>query len=173
VAQLGATTPAQSLTPIRVPLALAATRLAASPGNTHCAILEDTSIACWGWNQYAQAGAPSSTPAVGPTTVITAAGGTPVRGALDIAPDHQMQAMCTNIQASGLLCWGNAFEAEAGTRVITPYPVAPSGVRAGLATGVALGAYGASDGLLVYVNTEGFVVFGAGAPPYSVQPPCP
>jgi hypothetical protein len=46
-------------------------------------------------------------------------------------------------------------------------------VRAGVAPGVSLGAYGASDGVLVYVNEEGLVAFGAGAPPYSVQPPCP
>jgi hypothetical protein len=172
VGQLGSRTPASSFTPLQVPLSLPATRLAASPGNTHCAILQDTSIACWGWNQYAQAGAPSSNAVVGPTVVATARGGAPLRGVLDMAPDRQMQAMCGNTQASGLVCWGNVFDPEAGALVVTPYPAPPSGVDARVASGVSLGAYGASDGLLVYVNADGFLTFGAGAPPYSVQPPC-
>jgi hypothetical protein len=89
-----------------------------------------------------------------------------------MAPDRQMQAMCGNTQASGLVCWGNVFDPEAGALVVTPYPAPPSGVDARVASGVSLGAYGASDGLLVYVNADGFLTFGAGAPPYSVQPPC-
>jgi hypothetical protein len=171
--QLGSSAPAQSLVPIRVPLPRPAVRLAASPGDTHCAILQDTSAACWGWNQYAQAGSTTLSPSVGPTVVLTAPGGPPLLGVVDMAPDHQAQAMCASTKSSGLLCWGNAFDAATGVRAITAYPVAPSDLRAGVAAGVPLGAYGASDGVLVYVNPEGLVAFGAGAPPYPAQPPCP
>jgi hypothetical protein len=171
--ELGAMGEGSSLIPLHVRLAQPAVRLAASPGDTHCAILQDTSVACWGWNQYAQAGAPDSNLVAQPTVVTTGPVGAALLGVVDVAPDHQMQAMCANVGGSGLRCWGNAFAPEAGARAVTPFPVAPSDGPSGVDPGVSLGAYGASDGSLVYVNSEGLLAFGAGAPGYSVQPPCP
>jgi hypothetical protein len=159
--------------PARVALPGAAVRLAANPGHTHCALLADARIVCWGWNEYAQAGADAAM-VVGPTVVRTAADGPPLLDAVDLAPDHGMQAMCANAGAAGLLCWGNTYQPTLGTRAVSPYPaaVADAGpVRA--AAGVALSSFGGRDGALVYVDARGRVVFGAGGPGYPTQPPCP
>jgi alpha-tubulin suppressor-like RCC1 family protein len=163
----------QSLFATRVPLAAPATRLAASPGDTHCAITEDSGVQCWGWNQYAQAGAPSSS-SVGPTVVLTAASGEPLRGVVDLAPDFRMQAMCARTM-TGLVCWGNAVQ-PGGARAVSPYPVPVYDEATGqpmVAPRVPLSAYGGVDGSLIYVDPEGVLALGAGAPGFSSQPPCP
>jgi hypothetical protein len=163
----------QSLFATRVRLAAPTTRLAASPGDTHCAITEDSGVQCWGWNQYAQAGAPPSS-SVGPTVVLTAASGEPLRGVVDLAPDHQMQAMCARTM-SGLVCWGNALQ-PGGARAVSPYPAPVYDAATGqpmIAPRVPLAAYGGVDGSLVYVDPEGDLALGAGAPGFTSQPPCP
>ncbi len=164
---------AQSLFATKVPLDAGATRLAANPGDTHCAITEDSRVQCWGWNQYAQAGAPSSS-SVGPTVVLTSARGAPLTGVVDLAPDHQMQAMCART-GTEVVCWGNAVQSE-GMRTISPYPAPvydPTTGQPMLAPLLPLSAYGGVDGSLVYVDPEGVLALGAGAPAFSAQPPCP
>ncbi len=156
----------ESLFPVPVALPGPATQLAASPGHTHCAILEDTSVVCWGRNEYAEAGAPDAQLTVLPTAIMSAADGSPLRDALDLAPDRGMKAMCANTSKSGLLCWGD--------------PNGPSAVAVANAAGEELGAiavplsaFGARDGKLIYVNALGALVFGAGSLPADQQPPCP
>jgi hypothetical protein len=157
--------------PMRVALPAPATRLAANPGNTHCAILRDDRVACWGWNAYAQAGDDDALPTVAPTIVLEAAGGPPLRGALDLAPDRGMQAMCANTTARGLVCWGHPFPAPGLADAVSRYPVDVPGAGPG-AVRAPLSAFGARDGALVWVDREGHLAVGAGAPPLGAQPPC-
>jgi hypothetical protein len=156
--------------PTKVPLPAPATRLAASPGQTHCAILDDGRVACWGWNAWSQAGAPNTVEAAPPTIVLTSEGGAPLRGVTDLAPDRGMQAMCANTgDAAGFVCWGHPFPLAGGPDAESPYPM-PFPTAAPVV--VPLSAYGGIDGALVYVAPQGQLTLGAGALPFSIQPPC-
>ena len=166
---LPASDPEQSAYPIPVTLPAAAIRLAASPGNTHCAILADTSVVCWGRNEYAQAGAASVRQAVPPTLLQVAAEGPAFKGVLDLAPDRGMRAMCANTGKPGLWCWGDVLE---GNDAGSPYPLLAASAPNGRID-APMSASGARDGKLIYVNPNGRLVFGAGATPTTRQPPCP
>jgi hypothetical protein len=155
--------------PTHVPLPAPAARLAASPGQTHCAILRDERVACWGWNAWSQAGTDSENDAVTPTIVLTAAGGPPLRGVTDLAPDRGMQAMCGNTGKDGFVCWGHPFPLAGGPDAESPYPVSIPTAAPVLSP---LSAFGGIDGALAYVSPQGQLTIGAGALPYSVQPPC-
>jgi hypothetical protein len=161
----------ESPSPRRVTLTAAATRLAASPGNTQCAILEDTRVACWGRNEYAEAGAASDQPSVPPTIVQTELGGPAFSAVVDLAPDRGMRALCANTKNAGLWCWGDVLEDDP-TGIGSPYPVQLATSPQGRIS-VPLSAYGARDGKLIYINANGRLVLGAGSMPSSRQPPCP
>jgi hypothetical protein len=155
--------------PARVPLPGPAVRLATEPGNTHCAMLGTGQVACWGWNEYAQAGADAASAMVGPTIVLAAAGGSPLGDVVDLAPDRGMQAMCAMTMSGGLTCWGHPFAAPGQADVTSPYPIAVP--LAGALRGP-LSAFGGRDGALVYVDSDGQLTIGAGAFPFAAQPPC-
>jgi hypothetical protein len=143
--------------PIQIPFSgttaqTTATRLAASL-TTVCAIMQDTSVVCWGNNSYAQAGAPSSTLVVGPTSILVAAGGAPLTGIVDLAGDAE--SICAKTSDLALLCWGAdasgpypaAYENSASTAVIgivAPLSQSPWGL-----------GYIDPDGLLVTGGTSG------------------
>jgi hypothetical protein len=155
--------------PTEVSLPAPARKLAASPGQTHCAILNDDRVACWGWNAWSQAGAPNTVDAAPPTIVLTSEGGPPLRGVTDLAPDRGMQAMCANTGRDGFVCWGHPFPLAGGADSESPYPTP---IPTGAPVRVPLSAYGGIDGALVYVSPPGQLTLGAGALPFSVQPPC-
>jgi Regulator of Chromosome Condensation (RCC1) repeat protein len=178
-AELGfvSTTTTNSPFPVQVSLLGAATHLGESPWLTFCAIIQDTSVVCWGENNDLQAGAPSAASnAVGPTSVLVAAGGAALQGVLDVAPDDSAAAMCASTTTSGLVCWGNAVQIQGGSRSLSPYPavVYDPGTGApvqGVNTPL---AWGSNMTDLTYVNPYGLLVIaGAGATPASIQPPCP
>ncbi|MET0793132.1 MAG: hypothetical protein ABW061_16550 [Polyangiaceae bacterium] len=172
--QLGtpaASAAARSVYPVQVALPGAASRLAASPGNTQCAILDDTRVVCWGRNEFAEAGASSETLVIPPTIVQTQRGGPAFSGVVDLAPDRGMRAMCANTKNAGLWCWGDVLS-EATAAVGSPYPIQLATSPQGRIS-VSLSAYGASSGKLIYVNANGRLVLGAGNMPSSRQPPCP
>lgn len=155
-----------------LPLPARATRLATSPGNTHCAILEDGHIWCWGANAYAQAGAPPS-PSAPPTLVLTAEGRAPLAQVVEAAPDRGMQAMCANTSAGVLFCWGHPFAPAGTVDATSPYPISIP-IRGALRAPVLgrLSSYGGRDGTLVYIAPDGNLTFGAGSPPFAAQPSC-
>ena len=152
----------KSILPVALTLPGPATRLAASPGNTNCAILANTSVVCWGRNEYAEAGAPDDQQTVTATVVLTAEGGAALQGAIDLAPDRGMKAMCANTE-DGLQCWGDPNG---------PY-AAPATAATPGAIHAPLSAYGAIDGKLLYLDAQSRLVFGAGSLPAAQQPPCP
>jgi Regulator of chromosome condensation (RCC1) repeat len=162
---------ARSRFPVQVTLPAPAARLAASPGYTHCALLDDTRVACWGRNEYAECGAASSQLAVPPTIVQTQLGGPAFSAVVDLAPDHGARAMCANTENAGLWCWGDVLS-EDPTGIGSPYPVQLAMSPQGRIS-AQLSAYGESDGKLIYINANGRLVLGAGSMPSPRQPPCP
>lgn len=164
--------PLLSAVPVQVPLERAATALTKSPGTTHCAILEDTSVTCWGRNHWGQAGAPDSEPSVPPTAVF-AANGKKLSGVIDLAPDRGMEAMCANTGADGLWCWGNAYAAGPERAATGPTAAAAYGIDSGVSNITdPLSSYGATNGALVFVDGRGRLFLGAGSMPASLQPSC-
>jgi hypothetical protein len=149
----------------------AATRLAASPGTTQCAILNDARVACWGQNGAARAGAESELLNVPPTIVMTAPGGPAFGAVLDVAPDRGTRATCANTKNAGLWCWGDVL-ADDPNELGSPYPIQLATSPQGRIS-VPLSAYGADAGKLVFVNANGRLVLGAGNMPSPQQPPCP
>ena len=100
-----------------------AVRLAANPGNTHCAILDQGTVWCWGWNAYAQTGAGASMLTDRPTPVFSPTGGNlPLTDVIDLAPDRGMQAMCATTAAGALWCWGHPFPPAGTADAIRPDP---------------------------------------------------
>ena len=162
------TSAAISLLPVRVELPGPAKHLAASPGHTHCAVLEDTSVRCWGANSYGQAGAPDDQPTAPPTTVLTAKDGPALLDVQDLAPDQGMRAMCANTGRAMLWCWGHAFTGGPGGEPTGPY-AAPADQSVGQAP---LAAFGEREGSLVFIDGNGRLVLGAGSEPATEQPPC-
>ncbi|HTM46768.1 MAG TPA: hypothetical protein VL137_17555, partial [Polyangiaceae bacterium] len=162
-----------SLTPLQIPLNQPAIRLGANPGNTQCAVLQDTTVQCWGRNEFGEAGGSKTKIWVGPTQVRRTARGEILSGVIDVAPDRGMKAMCANTSSDGLVCWGEAFTQDDRTTPIGQYAT-PIGAPHGGADEISapFSAYGARDGSLVFINGIGQLVMGANALPATIQPPC-
>jgi hypothetical protein len=151
----------------------AAVRLAANPGNTHCAVRDDGEVFCWGWNAYQQAGGGAGAESVLPTPVVTSDARLPLTGIVDLAPDRGMQAMCATTTAGALVCWGHPFPPAGAPDATSPYPIAiPLAGAGGAPLRLPLSSYGGRDGSLVYIDPNGKLTLGAGALPFAAQPSC-
>jgi hypothetical protein len=149
-----------------------AVRLAANPGNTHCAIVDQGGVQCWGWNAYAQAGGGNSPSTNGATRVFASEGSQlPLTDVVDLAPDRGMQAMCATTSAGALLCWGHPFPPAGAPDATSPYPVTIP-LAQGAPLRLPLSSYGGRDGALVYIDPNGKLTLEAGAFPFAAQPPC-
>jgi hypothetical protein len=165
---LPSTTP-HSYYPIQVPFSDAsaqeiATRLGAGRSQTFCAIMQDTSVVCWGYNSSGQAGAPtsenSSYTGVGPTSVLVAAGGSPLTGIVDLAGD-EADSMCAKTSDLAILCWG----ADASG----PYPVAYNNAADTAAIGI-VALLSESQSGLGYLDPDGLLI--ADGQSSGPTPPC-
>ncbi len=101
-----------------------ATRLTSGSYITHCAIMQDTTVVCWGSDQFGETGAPPpATPfEVGPTTVLVSAGGPAYTNVIDLAGSYgsirssdPIESICARTQDLDIVCWGN------GNPYPTPY----------------------------------------------------
>jgi alpha-tubulin suppressor-like RCC1 family protein len=127
------------------------TRLISVADRTWCSIMKDTSVVCWGDDERAQAGMPIDynilPPAVQlapPTRVLTASGGPPLSGVVDVTSEGVDGWTCARTSGLDVFCWGNLHP------YAQPYldatQTAVSGVRVPLA--------GTFNGL-VYVDANG------------------
>ena len=68
-------------------------------GNHHCALLRDGSIACWGSNQFGEAGSPSTSPGfVAKPTRVAA-----IDGAVEVAIGGHHT--CVRTRDGSVVCW--------------------------------------------------------------------
>jgi len=90
-----------------------AAKLIVGPTQTFCSVMSDTSALCWGYNGYGQIALPTSSSAL-PTTILQAAGGTPLTTVVDLVGDGQ-GSVCARVTGGPVYCWGiDSSE--------TPYP---------------------------------------------------
>jgi alpha-tubulin suppressor-like RCC1 family protein len=145
-----------------------ATRLAAGPIYTHCALMDDSTVVCWGQNSNGQAGAaPDAThQQVGPTSVTVGSGQGSLTGAVDIASGSSSMCVKTKAPDYAILCWGS-YNSN------MPYPTpfkdnmqtAVTGIRSPLSAGYYYGTLG-------YVDPNGLVSSGGYAADLAHNPPC-
>ncbi|MGC4090916.1 MAG: hypothetical protein QM756_24195 [Polyangiaceae bacterium] len=137
-----------------------ATRLITGPHATYCAIMQDTSVECWGNNNYQQAGVPDGAYQP-PSAVLLAADSAALTGVVDLA-DAGIAAVCARTIDRQILCWGFTNTG------ITAYPrsfvdsthTAVTDIRGNLAGG----------SLFAYVDVSGRLT--AGGVVQAQQPPC-
>ncbi len=145
-----------------------AARLAAGPYNTQCAIMTDTTVVCWGQNNYSQAGfqydAMDGTRI--PTTVPAGAMGTaPLMSVVDLVGGNYNT--CAKVSGTlALVCWGNASGFSNGK----PYPTAAQDASNNAIQNVASPLSNSSYGYIGYVDPNGSINSGGniGTP----QVPC-
>ena len=142
-----------------------AVRLAANPYQTHCAIMKDTSVVCWGYNNYGQTGAPTSTTmtSAGPTNVLLAAGMAALTGVTDLSSNYYSMCAITG-STLALECWGYN---QRGTSA--PYPFAYQDNRSNAVSGIHI-PLAADYNYVGYVDPSGVVTYDGS--PTTNQPPC-
>ena len=162
---------AGSLYPVQVPFLgsgsqRTATRLTADPANTHCSIMMDTSVVCWGDNGYLQAGAASDAgSAVGPTSVRTGATGPVLTGIIDLAGwgggGNGSGSMCARDSNFNVICWGRSSG--------SPYPSAFTDSSSSAVGGIQT-SLSANDYCIGYITPGGLV--STCGDTGGTQPPC-
>ena len=152
---------AKSYYPVKVPLTgsvaqRTATHLSKNPFWTPCAVMQDGSVVCWGYNPEGAAGAPPSA-VVGPTTIVLAAGGSALSSVLDVTGAVGVGATnCARTATLDVFCWG-----DSGANGPYPTSFAPSGQ---LVSGLRFPLFGFYDGNHVgggvsWVSTDGQIKF--------------
>ena len=138
IGQLGDGTTTDSNIPVAVSLPAGRTATALALGNYHsCAILDDGSIHCWGYNGYGQLGDGTNTNSNTPVAVNLPAGRTATALALG------WQHSCAILDDGSAMCWGDNDYGQLGdgTTTDSTTPVAVSLPAGSTATALALGGY--------------------------------
>jgi hypothetical protein len=127
-----------------------ATRLAVGYYQNPCAIMQDTSVVCWGQNDSSQSGAPVADAGVlvGPNRILVSAGGPALTGIVDLAADGQ-ESMCAKDSNLEVLCWGVDSSG--------PYPAAYQNGVGTAAVGI-VAPLTADDTALGYVDPSGLLI---------------
>jgi hypothetical protein len=159
--------------PAGVELMTTAVRLAANPGNTHCAIRELGDVMCWGANESQQAGAAAGLDVSVPTSIAFPGLDTQRERVVDVAPDRGMQATCANTSTGNVYCWGHPFPPAGAADATSATPIAiPRAGSTDAPLRLPLSSYGGRDGALVYIDPNGKLTLEAGGFPFAAQPPC-
>ena len=120
--QLGIGSTTQQTTPQTVNLGTGRTAVSVSSGQYHtCAILDDDSLKCWGYNGYGQLGIGSTTQQTTPQTVNLGTG----RTAVSVSAGYTHT--CAILDDGSLKCWGVGTAGQLGIGLnvnqITPQTV--------------------------------------------------
>ena len=152
-----------------------AVRLLEGSWASHCAVMQDGTVTCWGSNAHGESGAPTGD-VVGPTTVLRASGGPPLTNVLDLVGlNGGGYANCARTADLDVFCWGCLHGAQgcanhgAGS---TPYATAYLDNANNQVQGIGLPLAPAGGGNFGYVNALGALYCG-GTPtgPVLVCPP--
>ena len=134
--RLGDGTTTTSSTPVAVSLPAGRTATALALGDWHsCAILDDGSAMCWGYNAFGQLGDGTTTDSNIPVAVNLPAGRTAT--ALAVGGYHS----CAILDDGSAMCWGYNFYGQLGdgTTTYSSTPVAVILPAGRTATALALG----------------------------------
>jgi len=136
--QLGDGTTSDSSTPVNVDVGSGRFAVAVSGGKYHtCAILDDGSLECWGYNGYGQLGYGTWTSSSNPVSVDLGTGTT----AVSIA--NGQYHTCAVLSDATLKCWGYGYDGQLGdgdtSSSNTPVSVAIGSVRSVLAVAAGSG----------------------------------
>jgi hypothetical protein len=131
--------------PVKVPFTgttaqKTATKLNVGANATFCAVMQDTTVVCWGRNASGQAGEANFSASVTPTSVLASDGGSPLNGVIDLATQttNASEQTCARNKALDVVCWGDG---------VSPFPFSykdgtnteVSGVNLALCGGASLG----------------------------------
>ena len=117
---LGSTT--QQTTPQSVSLGTGRTAVSVSAGSSHtCAVLDDGSLKCWGYNFYGQLGLGSTTQQTTPQSVV---GMNSTDSAIFTSRSSQYAPTCAFNDGS-LYCWG-AFFSSTSQKFLSPQKMQPA-----------------------------------------------
>lgn len=160
-------------TPNKVPIlggaGVKAVQLASAPEQTHCAVMQDTSVICWGANTYSQAGVPyaSTMQYVGPQSVpADSTLATSFTGVLQVVGTSY--TMCAKVSGTlAVKCWGSASGYPNGK----PFPTSDSDSNSNAITGIVSPLTGSTYGYLGYVDALGHANSG-GSDNNGPQPSC-
>ena len=136
---LGDSTNTNSNTPVAVDLPAERTATALAAGAFHsCAILNDGSVMCWGWNNAGQLGYGSTIDSNFPLVAVSLPF---ARTATALAIGSQYS--CAILDDGSIECWGNNAYGQLGdgTTTTSNTPVAVSLPAGRTATALALGSY--------------------------------
>ncbi len=90
-------------------------------GNTHaCALMEDTSVKCWGYNEYGQLGDGTTTNRPSPVDVLSAPGGAALTGVTSLVTGNLHT--CALMNNNTIKCWGNNDLGQLGDGTTTNRP---------------------------------------------------
>jgi len=154
---------AWSFYPVKVPITgtvaqKTATRLITTPWQTFCAVMQNTSVVCWGANAGQQAGAPAAA-SVGPTTIVNKLGGSALTGVADVTVWGGGN-VCARTSSGDVLCWGEITS--------SPYPQPAKDAADSEISGLKQPITGGVSLSYIAANGQGFI----GGSPASPQPPC-
>ena len=173
--ELGTGNTVNSTTPVEADLGEGQTAMAVGNGSTHtCAILDDGSVVCWGFNLDGQLGDGTTTARNVPVDVDLGEGRSAV--AISLGYIHS----CALLDDGSLRCWGNNVLGQVGDGTIGNIRQTP--VTIGLESGVtarAVSAGGAhscailNDGKVVCWGSNGNGQLGDGNAPTGSNAPLP
>ena len=96
-----------------------------------CAVLDDTSVACWGFNWAGELGNETFTDSLSPVTVVV--GGTTLTDIERIAVNG-LHSCAKFASTWALACWGNNSQGQLGDPAVTVATASPVGVSLGVST---------------------------------------
>jgi alpha-tubulin suppressor-like RCC1 family protein len=145
-------------------LAQKVSRFMSQPEADYCAIMADSSVVCWGYDQHLEAGVPAAG-YVAPTRVLTSSGGAPLMDVIYVtqAGTGTGGATCAQTSSFDVKCWGwlGATHSAYPFGYLDQQSEDISLIQQPMA-----GSYGG----FAYLDPSGVVNFNGA--PMAVQPPC-
>ena len=114
------------------PLLAGVTQVAA--GSNHaCAVLDDTSVACWGFNWTGELGNDTFTDSTSPVAVAFSMSGSPKLTDIEHVTVNGLHSCAKFASTWQVACWGNNSQGQLGNPAVSVETATPVGVAVGVA----------------------------------------